>query len=152
MARLTWRFAPPSSRASREKIPPSTFRRHKRYDATCPWKYAVNSVGGRPPLLRALPLNHLVFLSNFRFPCCKWSRRHLGLACAVFNGVWGGSIMVPMHYSSGNTTGLGYAISFAIGATIVLCSMWIFRFLFYLERTRSFAVAFSCLPPLFICE
>ena len=77
---------------------------------------------------------------------CNWSRRHLGLACAVFNGVWGGSIMVPMHYSSGNTTGLGYAISFAIGATVVLIFMWIIRYLFHLKRTRSFAVAYSCLP------
>lgn len=26
-------------------------------------------------------------------------RYYLGLASAIFNGVWGGSIMVPMHYS-----------------------------------------------------
>ena len=93
-----------------------------------------------------MPLADISEERYFLLPGCKWSRRRLGLACAVFNGVWGGSIMVPMHYSSGNTTGLGYAISFAIGATIVLCSMWIFRYLFHLGRTRSFAVAFSCLP------
>ena len=26
-------------------------------------------------------------------------RYFLGLASAIFNGIWGGSIMVPMHYS-----------------------------------------------------
>jgi hypothetical protein len=30
---------------------------------------------------------------------CKVSRRETGIAAAVFNGVWGGSIMVPMKWS-----------------------------------------------------
>lgn len=83
---------------------------------------------------------------HIQYVCYNLSRRRLGLACAVFNGVWGGSIMVPMHYSSGNTTGLGYAISFAIGATVVLIFIWIIRYIFHLGKTRSFVVAFSCLP------
>ena len=29
----------------------------------------------------------------------KLSRRQLGLLCAIFNGVWGGSFLVPLHYS-----------------------------------------------------
>jgi len=29
----------------------------------------------------------------------KLSKRKFGLCCAIFNGLWGGSIMVPMHYS-----------------------------------------------------
>mmetsp|Transcript_11763 Transcript_11763/g.19575 ORF Transcript_11763/g.19575 Transcript_11763/m.19575 type:complete len:400 (-) Transcript_11763:330-1529(-) len=76
----------------------------------------------------------------------NWSRRRLGLACAVFNGFWGGSIMVPMHYSSGNTTGLGYAVSFAIGASIVLLVMWAGRYLYHVGRSRSFVKGFDCLP------
>ena len=76
----------------------------------------------------------------------RLSRRHLGLACAVFNGLWGGSIMVPMHYSSRNTSGLGYVISFAIGATIVLLCMWACRLLYHICRKRSIIEAYSCLP------
>jgi len=79
-------------------------------------------------------------------PGCNCSRRRLGLACAAFNGLWGGSIMVPMHYSSGNTTGLGYAVSFAIGASIVLLAMWVCRYLYYVGRTGSFTRAVRCLP------
>lgn len=29
----------------------------------------------------------------------KFSRRTLGICAAVFNGTWGGSIMVPMHWA-----------------------------------------------------
>ena len=40
-----------------------------------------------PPSMRLLP---------FRLNC---SRRTLGILAAVFNGTWGGSIMVPMHWA-----------------------------------------------------
>jgi hypothetical protein len=53
------------------------------------------------------------------------SSRFKGLAAAVFNGVWGGSIMVPMHYAPPSAQGLGYVISFAIGATTVTLLLWI---------------------------
>jgi hypothetical protein len=45
-----------------------------------------------------------------------YSRRTLGLFSALGCGVWGGSCLVPMHYAKGNTGGLGYVISFSIGA------------------------------------
>ena len=86
------------------------------------------------------PSEYVGFLG---FAC---SRRHLGLACAVFNGLWGGSIMVPMHYSSGNTSGLGYVISFAIGAMIVLIFMWACRLLYHFGRTTSIVKAYASLP------
>ena len=46
----------------------------------------------------------------------SYSRRNLGRLSALMCGVWGGSILVPMHYSTGNTSGLGYVISFSTGA------------------------------------
>ncbi len=46
----------------------------------------------------------------------KYSRRNLGRLSALMCGVWGGSILVPMHYATGNTSGLGYVISFSTGA------------------------------------
>ena len=54
-----------------------------------------------------------------------------GLLAASFNGLWGGSVMVPMHFASStgtNTSGLNYVLSFAIGATIVTILLWICRF------------------------
>ena len=81
-----------------------------------------------------------------QFLGCAWTRRNLGLAGACFNGIWGGSIMAPMHFASENTSGLGYAISFAIGASLVCLSMWACRFLYHYYRTRSVVVAFAALP------
>mmetsp|Transcript_27287 Transcript_27287/g.51556 ORF Transcript_27287/g.51556 Transcript_27287/m.51556 type:complete len:350 (+) Transcript_27287:104-1153(+) len=45
-----------------------------------------------------------------------YSRRNLGLLSALICGTWGGSCLVPMHYSKGDTNGLGYVISFSTGA------------------------------------
>ena len=47
-----------------------------------------------------------------------------GLLAACFNGIWGGSIMVPMHYAPPEAQGLGYVISFAFGATAVTLMLW----------------------------
>jgi len=84
------------------------------------------------------------------------SRRRMGLAAAVFNGVWGGSVMVPMHYAPDNVGGVGFVISFAIGASIITLLLWIgrFSFLLYCSRndgdgnTVSFRKAYSSLPSL----
>lgn len=46
----------------------------------------------------------------------SYSRRSLGLFSALMCGFWGGSCLVPMHYAKGDTGGLGYVISFSIGA------------------------------------
>lgn len=44
--------------------------------------------------------------------------------------------------------GLGYVISFAIGATAVLLIMWMLRFGYHLAREQSFAKAKNHLPGL----
>ena len=36
-----------------------------------------------------------------------YSRRNLGLMSALACGTWGGSALVPMHYSKGDTHGMG---------------------------------------------
>ena len=58
------------------------------------------------------------------------TRRQLGIAGAVFNGVWGGSILAPMRWCKDNTSGVGYLISFGIGAAVVTTTLWILRLLF----------------------
>jgi hypothetical protein len=97
----------------------------------------------------------------------KLSRRQVGIALAVLNGSWGGSILVPMKFCPDPTitTGIGYLWSFSIGAMLVNASMWIFRFLWLLVgtttdttncatnfRRRSLQHAYESLPPMHIAE
>ncbi|KAL7511027.1 hypothetical protein ACHAXN_007894 [Cyclotella atomus] len=75
-----------------------------------------------------------------------YSRRDVGLCAALACGVWGGSCLVPMHYAPSNVKGLGYVISFSVGAITVTIAMWMFRFLFHLIQTKSIGEAYEALP------
>ena len=75
-----------------------------------------------------------------------WPRRTVGIACSVFCGVWGGSIMAPEKLAKANTSGVGYLISFAIGAVIVTTALWVFRFSYHLVRLGSASGAYQALP------
>lgn len=75
-----------------------------------------------------------------------YSRRDIGLCSALLCGVWGGSCLVPMHYAPANVKGLGYVISFSVGAITVTIAMWIGRFMFQLIRTKSVFEAYEALP------
>lgn len=65
--------------------------------------------------------------------CCfgrlSFQRRTLGILSALFSGIYGGSIMAPLKYAPTDCKGLGYLVSFAIGASIVTLTLWIVRFL-----------------------
>lgn len=78
----------------------------------------------------------------------KVSQRKLGMAAAVFNGAWGGSIMVPMKFAPSDADGRGYVISFAIGASVVTLLLWLLRYSYYLGRSRSVVKAYQALPSL----
>ncbi len=83
----------------------------------------------------------------------KILKRRLGLLAAVFNGVWGGSIMVPMHYAPEEAGGTGYVVSFAIGALIITLLLWVLRFIVELHFTGphySISRAYQALPSLHI--
>lgn len=75
-----------------------------------------------------------------------WPRRTVGIACSVFSGVWGGSIMAPEKMAKADTSGVGYLISFAIGAVIVTAALWLFRFSYHWIRLGSHAEAYQALP------
>jgi len=64
------------------------------------------------------------------------TKRQLGIAGAIFNGVWGGSNTVPLHYVP-NKAGPDFIVSFGIGAAIVTFSLWILRYLYYIYLFRS---------------
>ena len=74
------------------------------------------------------------------------NRRLAGLISAFGCGIWGGSIMVPMHFAPSNAGGLGYIISFAIGASIVNIFLWIMRYFYNVYYTGSFQKGWNALP------
>jgi hypothetical protein len=76
----------------------------------------------------------------------KWERRTLGILSAMFTGIYGGSIMVPMKWAPKEDKGVGYLISFAIGAALVNLVLWIFRYLYLCQRHSSFSKGYYALP------
>lgn len=78
----------------------------------------------------------------------KVSQRKLGMAAAVFNGAWGGSIMVPMKWAPADANGRGYVISFAIGASVVTLLLWAVRYCYNSCKTKSALKAYEALPSL----
>jgi glucose uptake protein GlcU len=79
-----------------------------------------------------------------------FQRRNLGLISALLCGTWGGSCLVPMHYSKGDTDGLGYVISFGTGALIVTIFIWIIRFSYMVAKLKSIKEGYAVLPPFHI--
>ena len=75
-----------------------------------------------------------------------FQRRNLGLLSALMCGTWGGSCLVPMHYSKGDTGGLGYVISFGTGALIVTIMIWILRFSYMAVTLNSIREGYAILP------
>jgi len=91
--------------------------------------------------------------SDVKFCGSYFSRRHLGIACACFHGLWGGSIMVPMHYAGSQTKGLSYVISFGIGQYFVLICMWFLRYMYNVYQCKGdFTEGYRALPPLHLKE
>uniref|UniRef100_A0A6U0QYS8 EamA domain-containing protein n=1 Tax=Eucampia antarctica TaxID=49252 RepID=A0A6U0QYS8_9STRA len=78
----------------------------------------------------------------------RLSRRDLGILAAVFNGCWGGTTMIPMHYArSHGIWGPGYLISFACGSMFVLIMLWMVRFGHHLYQTNyDLAASYQALP------
>lgn len=80
--------------------------------------------------------------------CCggKWSRRTLGILAAMFTGIYGGSILVPMKWAPDDAKGTEFLISFGIGAATVNLSLWIMRYLYLCQKHQSYTLAYKALP------
>jgi hypothetical protein len=76
----------------------------------------------------------------------EWRRRTLGILSAIFSGSYGGSIMVPMKWAPDDAKGLGYLISFAVGATTINILAWIIRYLYLCQKHASPKKAYYALP------
>ena len=81
------------------------------------------------------------------------STRQMGLFIAGFGAMWGGSVMVPLHFAGEKAQGLGFVFSFAIGATTVNILVWIVCILDALRRHGcDCGAAFASLPPLHLSK
>eukprot|EP00584_Thalassiosira_punctigera_P024896 CAMPEP_0172558982 /NCGR_PEP_ID=MMETSP1067-20121228/81939_1 /TAXON_ID=265564 ORGANISM="Thalassiosira punctigera, Strain Tpunct2005C2" /NCGR_SAMPLE_ID=MMETSP1067 /ASSEMBLY_ACC=CAM_ASM_000444 /LENGTH=401 /DNA_ID=CAMNT_0013348471 /DNA_START=150 /DNA_END=1352 /DNA_ORIENTATION=+ len=76
------------------------------------------------------------------------TKRQLGIMGALFNGLWGGTNMIPLHYAAHEGYGgPSYVISFACGSMIITAACWVGRFLFELYRHDGDTVkAYRALP------
>mmetsp|Transcript_8786 Transcript_8786/g.18872 ORF Transcript_8786/g.18872 Transcript_8786/m.18872 type:complete len:452 (+) Transcript_8786:147-1502(+) len=76
------------------------------------------------------------------------TRRQMGILGAVFNGTWGGTNLIPLHYAKAEGYGgAAYVISFACGSMLVLVVMWFLRYLYNLYRfDGSHREAYGALP------
>ena len=82
------------------------------------------------------------------------TRRELGILGAVFNGTWGGTSLIPLHYAKAQGFGgAAYVISFACGSLLVLVLVWMLRYLFNLYRcSGKFWEAYRALPSFHLRE
>mmetsp|Transcript_1600 Transcript_1600/g.2734 ORF Transcript_1600/g.2734 Transcript_1600/m.2734 type:complete len:522 (-) Transcript_1600:117-1682(-) len=76
----------------------------------------------------------------------EWSVRQTGLAVVACSAIWGGSIMVPLHYAGEEAQGLGFVFSFAVGAVVVNSLLWAIRYVYVYHVTGSPTTAYQSLP------
>jgi len=77
----------------------------------------------------------------------KISTRTLGFIIAVIGGIWGGSVMVPIHYADSNSKGFNFVFSFAIGTSFVNTFAWIIRFYFtWIRSSKNLQSTLRALP------
>mmetsp|Transcript_24610 Transcript_24610/g.53313 ORF Transcript_24610/g.53313 Transcript_24610/m.53313 type:complete len:432 (-) Transcript_24610:596-1891(-) len=122
----------------------------------------INGGGSAPSSLNltALEMESLIEKDTFNSPTnpemkkisvfgYQLSKRQLGITASLFNGLWGGTNMIPLHYAAQEGYGgPSYVISFACGSMIICVVCWVLRFLFELYRLDgSIAKACHALPP-----
>jgi hypothetical protein len=80
------------------------------------------------------------------------SKRQMGQLAAAFNGLWGGTNLIPLHFASKEGFGgPSYVVSFACGSMIVTIGLWVLRYLYEVYRLDGAVVkAFHALPSFYI--
>jgi hypothetical protein len=74
------------------------------------------------------------------------SLRTWGIVGAVIDGLYGGSVLVPMHFSKYH--GLDFLLSFGVGCWTVVVLVWLFRWMLYSIQAQSFRAGWETLPSL----
>lgn len=80
------------------------------------------------------------------------TKRQAGILASLFNGLWGGTNMIPLHFAAHNGYGgPSYVVSFACGSVLVTIAIWVLRFLYELHRHDGDASkAYHALPSFYI--
>jgi len=105
---------------------------------------STQTLDGSPLLLRSSEYRKSISTSSKE-------RSHkeiiIGLLCALILGVMNGSMMVPLHFTPPDATGINYIVSFGIGVLIVtpICSILYFVFRW---RVPKLQVRVALLPGL----
>jgi len=55
----------------------------------------------------------------------KLHRKTYGILAAVFNGLYGGSVMAPLKFAGSSASGISFVISFGIGVVGITTAMWV---------------------------
>mmetsp|Transcript_8814 Transcript_8814/g.19779 ORF Transcript_8814/g.19779 Transcript_8814/m.19779 type:complete len:447 (-) Transcript_8814:3274-4614(-) len=80
------------------------------------------------------------------------TKRRAGILASLFNGLWGGTNMIPLHFAAHDGYGgPSYVVSFACGSMLVTIAIWVMRFLYELHRHDGDAgKAYHALPSFYI--
>lgn len=80
------------------------------------------------------------------------TKRQTGILASLFNGLWGGTNMVPLHFAAHDGYGgPSYVVSFATGSLLVTVALWIMRFLFeFYRHDFRIGMAYNSLPSFYI--
>lgn len=76
------------------------------------------------------------------------TKRQAGLIASLFNGLWGGTNMIPLHFAAhSGYGGPSYVVSFACGSMLVTIWLWVLRYLYEVHRhDGAFGKAYHALP------
>jgi len=76
------------------------------------------------------------------------TKRQTGILACLFNGLWGGTNMIPLHFAAHDGYGgPSYVISFASGSMLILIGLWVLRFMYEIYRwDGSIPKAYHALP------
>lgn len=74
------------------------------------------------------------------------TRREVGILGAVWNGVFNGSSLLPLHYAKEQGFGgLSYMISFGTGCLITNCVLWVLLFAYnHAQQPKAVSIRQSC--------
>ena len=82
---------------------------------------------------------------------CGLGTRTLGILGAVIDGLYGGSVLVPMHFvKQPELQGLGFLLSFGIGCGTVVVVVWLIRWAVNAVQTQSCVQAWYELPSMHV--
>lgn len=76
------------------------------------------------------------------------TKRQVGLLACIFNGFWGGTSMIPLHFAAiDGYGGPSYVLSYCCGSMFVTIVIWLLRFVFEMHRHEcSIGKAYHALP------